>query len=384
MSTVDDKTLRETVEAFKHTGGNQNATASNLHIARSTLQNRLRVASARGLVPGVAEGGVPEGSSLAGTSTLFRVDGGDGASPVLQWVKAKREPDYRDVAEIVAEAMEGITSPALLSDPLPYTNDALLTMYPIADLHLGMYAWKEETGESYDLDIASKTMRGTMEELVANAPSSSTALILNLGDFFHSDSDENRTRRSGNALDTDTRYAKVLRTGVELEVAAIHLALQRHAHVFVRNLQGNHDPYAALALTLAIDAYFKKEPRVFVDTTPSPFFFHRHGRVLLGATHGDMAKPTDMVGIMAAKRAEDWGQSDFRYIFLGHFHSHRKGQQIGEVGGAQWEVLQTIAPRDAWGNSMGFTAGRSAIAVTYHKERGEMVRQTVNVRQEKP
>jgi hypothetical protein len=34
-------------------------------------------------------------------------------------------------------------------------------------------------------------------------------VILNLGDFFHADNELNRTQVSGNALDVDTRYAKV-------------------------------------------------------------------------------------------------------------------------------------------------------------------------------
>src|SRR5262249_31968355 len=153
---------------------------------------------------------------------------------------------------------------------------------------------------------------------------SDTAIILNLGDFFHSDSNENRTRRSGNPLDVDTRYAKVLHTGVALLCWVVDKALGRHNTVIVRNLQGNHDPYAALALTIAVDAYYRNEPRVKVDTSPAPYFFHRFGKVLIGATHGDMAKAEDMPGVMAGMVPEMWGLSQYRYVYCGHWHSKRK------------------------------------------------------------
>lgn len=380
MSTIDDATLKDTVDTYRQLGGNIRATAEAFGIARSTVRDRLKTATGRGIGSTVSADPLPIGQNLDGLSTLYRVENEDGKR-VLQWVKSKREPSVADVVSIVAETMKGIKSPPLLSDPIPFANAQLLTAYIFADVHLGMYSWKEETGQDYDVDIASTLLKGAMQELVANAPSSQTGLILNVGDFFHSDNDENRTRRSGNVLDSDTRYAKVLRTGVELEVAAVHLALQKHPKVIVRNLQGNHDPYSALALTQSIAMYFHDEPRVLVDTTPSPFFFLRHGKVLIGATHGDMAKPADMAGIMAAKAPAVWGATTHRYIYMGHIHRKTRGSKSSdENGGAIWETFQTIAPRDAWGNSMGFNAGRSMQAITHDAETGEKFRWTADVK----
>ena len=258
---------------------------------------------------------------------------------------------------------------------MPFQAD-LMTLYPLPDFHLGMYSWKEETGEDFDLYIARDLLRDTMGTLMGMGPDSETGIILNLGDYFHSDSNENRTRRSGAALDVDTRYAKVLDFGSKLMVDVVGMALQKHPRVILRNIPGNHDPYATIALTAIMQAFFRNEPRVTVDPDPGPFWWYKHGKVLLGATHGDMAKPEKMPAIMAAKQSEAWGQTKFRYNYIGHFHTVRAG---GEDGGAYWEVLDTIAPKDAWNNQMGFLSGRRLQSISHDAEKGEVVRLTVPV-----
>lgn len=262
--------------------------------------------------------------------------------------------------------------------PPSTSGKGLLTVYPIADLHVGMYSWGEEAGHDYDLSVAKTILELTSQELIGMSPPSNNAVILNLGDFFHADNDEARTRKSAAVLDTDTRYAKVLRTGVDMLLGVIHLALQRHQQVCVVCLPGNHDPYSSTALTVALEAYYHSNPRVVVDTSPSPFFFLKFGKVMLAAHHGDTVRPEKFISVMAAKQAKMWGSTEYRYAYLGHIHGKYKGG--GEQQGATWEVFQTLAPKDAWNNSMGFTSGRSMQSITLDEEKGEIVRLTVAVR----
>lgn len=369
--TLTDKQLKETVDAYEECGSQREA-ARRLGISQSTLSARLVQAQSRGVAGGVV-GTVPAGQTLSGVSTLYSPSGRVRA----QWVKSRAHRTAEETIEIIRAAFLDLAPGPVARAPDEPTAHSLLAVYPLADLHLGMYAWKEETGNDYDLGIATTITKGAMSELVASTPSARTAILLNLGDFFHSDSNENRTRRSGNVLDVDTRYAKVLQTGVELLVELVYMLLGRHTEVIVRNLPGNHDPYAALALTIALAAYFRDNKRVQVDTDPGPFFFHRFGNVLIGAAHGDMVKAIDMPGVMAAKRAWDWGQTKHRYIYTGHLHSKRA--MVSETGGAHVEVFQTLAPRDAWGNSMGYTAARSVVSITHHITDGEKMRLTHTV-----
>lgn len=378
ITLLTDETLAQTLAALEKHNGNQTAAAKELSIARSTFQGRLRQAGRKGLLGHLARTDlVPPGFEVRGVSTLVKEDG----TVAGQWIKTQQEG--RSLDETIAAIKEAFTELDGKA-PIPtiptYTANDLLAVYPVADVHLGMYSWADETGQDYDLSIAEKLLTETMGKLIQRTPPAETAIILNLGDFFHSDNSQNRTRRSGNILDVDTRYAKVLKTGVRLTNSLIQMALLKHRRILYRALRGNHDDDTAIALAIAVDAYYSgSKDRVTVETDPSPFFYYKFGKVLIGATHGDMARPTDMPGIMAAQRPKDWGDTEFRYVYTGHVHSARK-QLISENGGAQVEAFETIAPRDAWGHSMGFVAGRGMQSIVHHKEFGEDTRMTVNIR----
>lgn len=371
---LDDDTLDHTAQVYLDHGRNQTATATALGLTRSTTQHRLEKAAERGFLSGKGEA-LPPGQIIERVSRLIKDPDGN---PI--WLKSKTivKPNAFDpeALRVTFADFEGLA----LNPPGPVISmEDLLEVYVIADLHLGMYAWKPEAGNNYTIDIADKLQTCVMMDLISRAPLAKTALILNLGDFFHSDNNQGKTERSGNILDTDTRYGRVQRAGVDLMLQMIHLALQKHERVIVRNIPGNHDPYSTQNLTIALQAYYHDHPRVTIENSVNPFYFHQHGAVMIGAAHGDMAKPNQIVNTMAAKAAEMWGLTKFRYVYMGHIHRKSRGHNMdmaGEFGGAQWETFQTIAPRDAWGNSMGFTAGRSMQAITLHKDRGEIDRLT--------
>ena len=64
--------------------------------------------------------------------------------------------------------------------------------------------------EDYDTTIAKQDLIAASDRLIASSPASHEALILQLGDFFHMDSTTNATPASGNRLDVDTRFARVM------------------------------------------------------------------------------------------------------------------------------------------------------------------------------
>jgi hypothetical protein len=317
---------------------------------------------------------MPEGHLVKGVSALLDPDG----RTIAQWVKTREGDNSLLLVDAIKSAFEEYRGHAQLPPRPEYIDEDLLTTYVIGDHHLGLYTWAKETGDSFDLKIGEQILLDTMGKLVSSAPASGTAVVLNLGDFFHSDTDENRTQRSGHALDVDTRYAKVLQVGIRLMTSCIEMALQRHDKVIVRCLPGNHDPHTSLALTSSIAAFFHTNDRVTIDCNPDRFFFLQFGRVLLSATHGDKVRPEQMSGVVAAMQPVMWGETYFRYAYFGHVHHKSK---VGtEKDGLISETFQVLAPKDAWHHGMGFTSGRSMVSITHHKERGEIMRHTVSVK----
>ena len=185
---------------------------------------------------------------------------------------------------------------------------------------------------------------------------------------MHSDNNRNETARSHNTLDVDGRYPKILQETCMLIVQTIDAALCRHEQVTVRILPGNHDEHSAVAIAYFLLAWYRNEPRATVDVDPGLFWWHRFGKVLLGATHGHTVKLQKFALMMPNIRAEDWGLSKFR--FAHGFHIHHK-TVTKEDNGVICESHQAPIPPDSWHFSGTLISGRTIQSISYHKERGE-------------
>ena len=200
-------------------------------------------------------------------------------------------------------------------------------------------------------------------------------MIVNLGDFFHSDNMDNRTRRGGNSLDVDGRFAKVMRVGLRAMRTCVDAALKKHGNVIVYNCIGNHDDHTSLMLSLALAALYENEPRVEICTSPAKFYYHEFGKCLIGMTHGDTSKMPQLSEIMAADKPEEWGRTKHRYWYTGHLHKEQKM----EMPGCTAERFRTLAPKDAWHQMMGYRSGRDMKCLVLHKEFGEVERHRVDI-----
>lgn len=376
--------------------------ARRLGIARSTFQNRMRRAAERGLVaPGVEtmpgyvikslakkEGDawikqtkapgepfkVPDGHTVKGVSALVDSEG----RVIQSWQKTAAERSPVDVAAILKAAFEDYKPAAPISEPPAYCDEQLLTLVPCNDWHVGMFAWRRETDANWDLKIAVREIGNGIEDVIARSPRAGTAIILGGGDLTHADNHNNETERSHNKLDVDGRHTKVVEAAGMLMVRTVEAALRNNDRVIVRNLKGNHDKETAPAVAWFLSAWYRNEPRVFVDLDQSLFFYHQHGQVMLAATHGHEAKLRDMPQIMASRRPEMWGATKYR--FAHGFHVHHKSGFIAEGGGVVCESHQAPIPQDAWHYGAGFVSGRSLQTITYHSQMGEVGRVRVAMR----
>lgn len=368
--TIIEK-IKAIMENHKFINGNYNCSsiAKELGVVPSTITRAIKRIETDNLVnPAGGKLKVPASHSIKGVSVLVDADG----NVKQQWVKTQASIVPDDIAAAVREALEDYQPKDLsLPEPVAFDTD-LLTVYPIADQHLGLLAWGRESGEDYDLMIGVKTLRETFKKLIARSPSSKECVILNLGDWTHSDNSNNTTSRSNNALDVDGRYFKIIQAGVELMLDIIYMALEKHEKVIVRNLPGNHDTHAIVALTMGVFYKFHKSDRVIVDEDPSEFFYKEHGKVLIGGNHGHKVKPANLAAHMAVTEPEAWGRTKFRYYFFGHIH-HVTAK---ELNGVIVESLPSLVAKDHYHASSGYTAMRAIKSITYHRDAGEYSRNT--------
>jgi hypothetical protein len=299
-----------------------------------------------------------------------------GGNVRLQWVATAADEKAREDAMRAAWArhVDLYRGFAGVSVAPASTDAETITLYPLGDPHIGMLAWAPESGDHFDVKIACRELLATVRQLVSAAPPSKRAIVCNLGDFMHAQDDANRTPGHGNPLDGDGRYAKVLDAGHTLLRGIVDAALERHAHVTIRNLPGNHDPRVAAELAMWLGAVYERDPRVTVAEAYAAHQYDRFGCNLFGWHHGDRTPGSELPAIMATDRAEDWGQTTERVWHVGHVHHMTRKESPGCVV----ETHRTMAGRDAW-HAGRYRAGRSLSAITYHEAFGETSRATVNL-----
>ncbi len=384
----DDKLLSFASEAqarayraYCKAEGNITAAAEIAGLGRSTVSehvSRLKRKAAR-------QGYAPEHDMIhtappthlvKGVSTLY----GDDGSVKQQWVKTdlqrqQLEEAFLDAARAVAEEWK----PRKPTKGPKDTDGESLTVYPLGDPHIGMYAWAQEAGKDFNADIARQQLVDAMGHCVNGVPATEKALIINLGDFFHANDATNMTQKSGNILDVDGRFPRVHELGIYALADLCELALKRHKQVDVINVKGNHDPDISAALSITMKAWFRNEPRVNVIDNSAAHIYYRFGKVLIGTTHGHTVRKgqiQQLAALMATDRPEDWGETIKRYWYTGHIHSSNREELIG----ALWESFRTLAPNDAWHQEQGYRSEKDMTAIVHHQDYGEVLRVTADVR----
>ena len=305
-----------------------------------------------------------------GTSTLYDSDG----NVKLKWVKTNKAFDKEQLREWMTTLAQSLPK-VRATDAKGIYGDDTLTVIPFGDPHFGLYSWQAETGDDFDLDIAERDLCGAVEHLVRSTPKSRECLIINCGDYFHSDSNTGVTMRSNHKLDTDTRWAKVLLIGLKAIRQCISSALQHHEKVTVINAIGNHDDHSSIFLTIALSNIYENEPRINIIDSPTIVHYYHFGSNLIGVHHGHTIKADQLPLIMATDRPKEWSESTNRMWICGHVHHLSKK----EYQGVTVETFRTLAARDAWSASMGYRAGRDMNAIVLHKEFGEVARFIVSV-----
>jgi hypothetical protein len=315
----------------------------------------------------------PLGYHLRGVSTLLDRDG----NVAQTWVKTQKSMEdpqaILDAFQLAVAEREIKVAPKVKAPT--QVNSDLLTVIPIGDSHINMLAWAEETGEDFDMHIAERNLLAAMDHMLSLAPPSEEALIINLGDYFHADNNLARTERSGAPLDTDSRYAKVLRVGVSILVRCVDRALEKHKKVTVISEIGNHDPNTSIMLGVCLQHHYHNNPRVHIDISPNKFHWYHFGRNLIGTTHGDTIKADKLPGVMACDKKELWGTTDYRHFYVGHVHH----QRVIDLPGVTVEFCRTLAAKDAWHSASGYRSPRSLVCDIWHRTRGRILRHEIGV-----
>ena len=367
--THDPKLIRQLDECVAF-GGNVWQAAKNLGIDNSFLNKKIRhlreMASVKTIHHQLADPETSDaGFSVKGTSKLYDAEG----KVKVQWVKTDRDKELQ--AQALKDFVEGLCADLKVATPVPVTphkhhTPDLLSAVFIGDAHIGMYSWGLETKHSdFDSDIATKQLREAIDYLVDKAEPSETGLLVNLGDFIHTNGSNNMTA-GGTPQDVDTRLSRVMHMAAVTLRYMTDRMLSKFAKVVLVCAKGNHDTDTSIAIQMAMKFYYDKEDRVTVLETNGFYHYIEYGQWLLGIHHGDKQKPEALAGSMARDMSEAWGRTSHRLWCVGHFHK----EQVKTLAGVKYKVFAALPPPDSWHSSKGYNGDGEMEMITFRKSGG--------------
>lgn len=274
----------------------------------------------------------------------------------VEYADGKGLQDFRDA--MLADIEQDTKLRARFKHKLPKGKDAEAHARELCifDAHLGKYAWKEESGESYDSEITMQRVDAAVSDLLdQSAPYRCEETILPIGqDLLHTDNYAGTTTL-GTPQDRDTRYQLMFRRTRGL-MSWLIASCAEQTNVRVVVIPGNHDSLSAWTLGEVLAAEYANDPRVTFDGSPRKRKYVQYGKNLIGYAHGHNEPHKRLPEIMAAEVPDLWAATTCREFHVGHFHKSKVTQPlyVDDYAGCTIRVLRSLSGTDAWHASMGY------------------------------
>jgi hypothetical protein len=314
---------------------------------------------------------VPEGFHLKGASTYYKQT----ETTPAQWVKTNI--DYERQQELMREFIAGMCEEIPQTPAIEHSgkvcNSDLLNCYVITDYHLGALSWAPETGADWDLEIAEATLVEWFRQAMAYSPDSETAVFAQISDFLHFDSFDAVTPASKHLLDASGRFPNLVRVAIRVLRQVIAMLLTKHKKVHLIMADANHDPTSQVWIREFFSVMYELDPRITVDTSPSPYNAYEFGKVALFTHHGHKRKPGNVSDVFVAQFRELYGRTKYAYAHMGHMHH----TDIKENNLMVVKQHRTLAAPDAYSARGGYISGRDASVILYHRNFGQLGEVTV-------
>ncbi len=258
-------------------------------------------------------------------------------------------------------------------------SDPRMLVYAPADIHIGKYSRKQETGKDYNADIAVNRVLDATDGILNEVQASKFEKIILVGgnDALHIDNPRNTTT-SGTFQDTQCLWWEIVDIAVDMYRKVIETLIPV-AEVEVVWVPSNHDFTLGICVGKILEAWFGKSNVTF-DCSLNHRKYRQYGNNLLGFTHGDGAKLNDLPMLMANESPKFWAATKYRYMYFGHVH-HKdltKWKSEKDYIGVTVEALRSPSESDRWSHTNGYTNMPAIDAFVLHPEFGQRNRITYN------
>lgn len=377
------------------------AAAKSLGIPVQTFDNRLARAQEAGrhTLEAAVAGAADSVEDLTHWWKIVKDDQGNGYSLFFKNPATGAEANLSDMVR--RAITDALADGQPQYEPRDDVGGEHLLVVDLADLHFLKLCVAEETGYTYNRDVArTRVMEGTKALLRAASAFGIARILFVLGnDALHVDN-ARKTTTSGTPQDTDGSIFQGFRDAFSCLKDAIE-ECAKVADVDLVHCMSNHDWITGWALSQALGGYFEGHPNV--NATPYALSemhrkYYRFGTNLIGLTHGDGAKEEKLYALTVKEARQHVAECMHIYWLVHHVHHKdrkRRGVDVFQtekdhIGmtvlssgapspeGAEIvvESVRSPSPPDGWHDRQGFINRQAVECFLYHATDGQKARFT--------
>lgn len=283
--------------------------------------------------------------------------------------------------------------------PTPFYDGEYILLVDIPDHHLGRLSWAPESGENYDIKIATKRFMDAIkyfyaevEYFIKRYPIKYILFVLG-NDYFNYDYSKPYPHTSNMTFqESDVRYQKMFSIGSGLVTSQIEL-LSELAPVKVFVVPGNHDEYTSYFLGEVLSARFHSNERITVENSPKKRKYHQFGANMLGFGHHQFETFERLFANMALEEMKMWGDTTHKYFFTGHQHHKVVKARVNDarqevtftdvnlpakpklitedLNGVLFDRMGSLTSNDYYETTRGFIHMKGAEFPIFHQEFGK-------------
>nr|DAG70177.1 MAG TPA: DNA polymerase II small subunit [Caudoviricetes sp.] len=238
----------------------------------------------------------------------------------------------------------------------------------VADLHYGLLA-KENLSEEYNMKIAEQRFDNIIDDVICRKQSDNTIekVILLIGnDFLSADNVQGTTSRHFTQQDQETNWYEIIESATEMLVKEIDKLKYYFPKVIVMNVKGNHDEMSTFGIMQTLNAYYKNNEQIEINTSCKFRQYIRYGTNLIGLSHNERIQ--DVSKIMAAETGTYFGECRYKLFLMGHLH---KQQLLEDDYGVDIRRMPSVVGASAWTAQQGYTGtNKMSQTFVFDKDKG--------------
>ena len=246
-----------------------------------------------------------------------------------------------------------------------YLDGDKLLVISISDLHMNLQASIATAGNDYNCEIAEDIFNQVIADILGKVDQYCfNRIVFTIGgDMLNADNLNNTTTKGTPQSCSEhlyDAYEKLLR----MVIAAIDNLLLK-APVDVIHIPGNHDETVGWQFAKIIEAYYRINDYVTVDTSPRARKYYKFGNTLLVFAHDADVKA--LPKIIPDEARDIWSDIAYTDVFLQHLHSE---QILSEDHHMRIQRLPTISANSKWSADKGYSSKRQCKSFIYDAQDG--------------